>query len=120
MFLQEGKKVVARNALDLCGFKSFASHFVSGTRDDCSETQDVTGHGDLQDERFAFFRGTEQLYLARTDDKDPVAASAFIEEGCAAGKARFDANSCVVRKCGSVQGAKHAQGAVFTVDAIQW
>jgi hypothetical protein len=112
-------QVGSRDGLNLGGLGGDGGDLVLRTGKCGSQTEDVPGTGDLENEAFALTGSGDELNFAMAKHKDVVDRSGFGEEFSAGWHMCERAHSAELGKRVGVEVAEETQGAMAAVQAIE-
>src|ERR1700677_2106945 len=117
VLFQKAEEPLFRNRLHQAGFEGLRSDLIDGAGDDGAKSQQVAAYRDLEDEGAALRRGTRQLHLAATDDRDRYGWIVLVKDDGTRRHRYLNADGVEVLKSLRGQIAEHAKAAVFALCA---
>src|SRR5260370_33678816 len=114
VLLDKGEEVLPTNAFDLSRLDRLCCHLISRSGDDRSQPENISRHGDLENQGSSFPRSAGKLDLTGANDEDAVARPILLKELRALRKRRLHADRLEVGERLCVKIAEHSQRAQLT------
>jgi hypothetical protein len=106
--LKKGEEVLSPDSLDLRWLDGLCCHFVGRSGDDRSQSEDISGHSDLENQSPTLPRSAGKLDLTGADDEDAVTRIVLLEEIRTFRKIRLHADRAEVAERHCVEITEHS------------